>query len=656
MIQLDNLGLNFGPRVLFENVSAVIHPRDRIGLVGANGAGKSTLLRILAGVGEAETGKIEKARHVTLGYLPQEGMIAAGRSVYAEVESACGDILGLQKAIEDSSERLQALPHDCEEYMELLEMIGAWEHQLEDMDAARLKSRIERILLGLGFTMGDMVRDCREFSGGWQMRIALSKLLLSAPSLLLLDEPTNHLDLDSLRWLEAYLRAYEGALVIVSHDRSFLDSLTNRTFALVHRKLEIYSGNYSFFETESVARREQQERAYLQQQKEIAKTERFIERFKAQATKATQAQSRVKMLEKMERLEAPEDDAPTIAFRFPPSPRSGRSSIELKNIHKSYDDLHLFDGVNLEIERGERIAIVGPNGAGKSTLSRILAGVEPFQSGERILGHNVVLSYFAQHQAEELDPERDALENVSEGQPLEIRQKLRGLLGAFLFTGDDVFKKTRVLSGGEKSRLALAKMLLQPTNCLIMDEPTNHLDMRSKEVLQDALKLYDGTLLIVSHDRAFLDPLVTKILEVRLNQIRIFHGTLSEFITKKEEEEAAQKMAQSTTANRAGAKAATSTAETLSPKERRRREAEHRAATAPLRKEATQCEQRISELEQLIKTAETAMMDPAFFKRGETTTNDVRHYEEAKGTLEKTYARWEKLTHELEALEKAALA
>lgn len=652
MIQLDNLGLNYGPRVLFENVSAVIHPRDRIGLVGANGAGKSTLLRILAGVGEAETGKIERARHVSIGYLPQEGMIAAGRTVYAEVESACGDILGLQKAIEESSNRLQALPHDAEEYLELLEMIGAWEHQLEDLDAARLKSRIERILLGLGFTMADLSRDCREFSGGWQMRIALAKLLLKSPSLLLLDEPTNHLDLDSLRWLEAYLRAYEGAIVLVSHDRSFLDSLTNRTFALVSRKLETYSGNYSFFETESVARREQQERAYLQQQKEIAKTERFIERFKAKATKAAQAQSRIKMLDKIERLEAPEEEGPTIEFRFPPAPRSGRTSIELKNLHKSYGPLELFKGVNLEIERGERIAIVGPNGAGKSTLSRILAGAEPFQSGERILGHNVVLSYFAQHQADELDPEKDALENVSEGQPLEIRQKLRTLLGAFLFTGDDVFKKTRVLSGGEKSRLALAKMLLRPTNCLIMDEPTNHLDMRSKEVLQDALKLYDGTLLIVSHDRAFLDPLVTKIIEVRLNHIRIFHGTLSEFIAKKEEDEAAQKAAAINAPTKSSGPSSTTSSDSLSPKERRRREAELRAATAPLRKEAAHCEQRISELEQLIKTSEAAMMDPAFFKRGEATTNDVRTYESAKAELESTYSRWEKLTHELEGLEK----
>lgn len=650
MIQLDNLGLNYGPRVLFENVSAVIHPRDRIGLVGANGAGKSTLLRILAGVGEAETGKIERARHVTIGYLPQEGMIAAGRSVYAEVESACGDILGLQKVIEESSARLQVLPHDSEEYLELLEMIGAWEHQLEDLDAARLKSRIERILLGLGFTMADLSRDCREFSGGWQMRIALAKLLLKSPSLLLLDEPTNHLDLDSLRWLESYLKAYEGAIILVSHDRSFLDSLTNRTFALVSRKLEIYSGNYSFFETESVARREQQERAYLQQQKEIAKTERFIERFKAKATKAAQAQSRIKMLDKLERIEAPEDDGPTIEFRFPPSPRSGRTSLELKNLYKSYGDLELFKGVNLEIERGERIAIVGPNGAGKSTLSRILAGVEPFQSGERILGHNVILSYFAQHQADELDPEKDALENVSEGQPLEVRQKLRTLLGAFLFTGDDVFKKTRVLSGGEKSRLALAKMLLRPTNCLIMDEPTNHLDMRSKEVLQDALKLYDGTLLIVSHDRAFLDPLVTKIIEVRLNHIRIFHGTLSEFIAKKEEEEAAQKAAASNTPSKSTGASSTASLDSLSPKERRRREAELRAATAPLRKEATRCEERIAELEQIIKDFETAMMDPAFFKRGEATTTDVRTYETAKADLETTYARWEELTQELERL------
>ncbi|MDX2109527.1 MAG: ABC-F family ATP-binding cassette domain-containing protein [Verrucomicrobiota bacterium] len=644
MVTLDSIGLNFGQQVLFNDVSALIHPRDRIGLVGANGAGKTTLIKIIVGQETPESGKVEKAKWVTIGYLPQEGVAAAGKTIYDEVESSCTDVLTLRANLDNATKRMDELPVTSEEYYELIDLIGGWEHQLEDLEADKLRSKIESILLGLGFYMPDMTRDCSEFSGGWQMRIALAKLLLRSPSLLLLDEPTNHLDLDSLRWLEAFLKNYEGAILMISHDRAFLDSLTTRTFSLRSSRLEIYSGNYSYYERESVARRELQEKAYLNQQKEIEKTERFIERFRAKAPKAAQVQSRIKALDRVERIEAPESDDNEIHFRFPPAPRCARTVIELKGLHKAYGELRLFNGLDIAFERGERIAIVGPNGAGKSTLARILAGEETYQQGERIVGVNVLLSYFAQHQAEELDPDRDVLDNCAEGQPLEVRQRIRKVLGSFLFSGDAVFKKTSVLSGGEKSRLALARMLLRPTNCLIMDEPTNHLDMKSKGVLQQALLEFGGTLLIVSHDRAFLDPLVTKVLEVRPGTVRLFHGTLGEFLAKKEAEEKAaaallvQQRAKASNKGGAGKGG--------------RADGETRQKLATMRKNVATLEARIEELEEVLKKTEAAMLDPAFFNRGATTTDEMRKYDWQKAELETTMLKWDQATQAITSLEK----
>ncbi len=642
MLTLENISHSYGSQVLFRGVDALVHPRDRIGLVGANGAGKTTLLRIIIGLETPIEGRVAKARWVTTGYLPQEGLATAGRTLYAEVESACADIPALRTRLEAATARLRELATDSGEYRELLFLIGGWEHQMENLEAEKLRSRIERILLGLGFALSDLDRDCAEFSGGWQMRIALAKLLLQQPSLLLLDEPTNHLDLDSLRWLETFLQNYEGAILLVSHDRAFLDSLTTRTFALHHGRLEIYAGNYSYYEEESLARREQQANAYAAQQREIQKTVRFIERFRYQASKAAQVQSRLKMLAKAELIEAPEREADSIAFRFPPAPRSGRTVLSLRRVRKAYGQLLLFDNLDLEIERGERIAIVGPNGAGKSTLARLLAGVEPPDAGQRILGHNVMLSYFAQHQAEELDPDRDVLDNAADGQPLEVRQKLRGLLGTFLFTGDAVFKKTAVLSGGEKSRLALAKMLLRSNNCLILDEPTNHLDIRSKLVLQQAILDFDGTLLIVSHDRDFLAPLVTKVIEVRPQRLRQFPGSLEDYLQKIEAEEKLAPV-------RAGVVRAASVD---NPRERRRRDAELRQKLAPLKKRAAQLEEEIQILETCIQARETAMLDPTFFKRGEKTTQEVQEYEKWKAALEVSFLEWERTLADLDRAER----
>ena len=535
MLSLDHISVQFGGRYLFDDLSLMVGPHDRIGLVGSNGAGKTTLLKIIASLSQAESGTVSKAHYVTAGYLPQDGVTAVGKTLYKEVETAFENILLVQQELEEAHLLLSTQDTASQEYMETLEIYGELQHKLEDLDAFRMQSKIERVLMGLGFSVPDLERQTDEFSGGWQMRIELAKLLLKEPSVLLLDEPTNHLDIESLQWLEEYLHQYNGAIILVSHDRAFLDSITARTFALSLGKMEEYAGNYSFYEKERVIRKELVMNAYKNQQQQLKQTQQFVDRFRYKATKARQVQSRIKQMEKMDLIEI-EDEEQEIHFHFPPPQPSGRVVMELKNLQKSYGTHKVFTGLNYTIERGDRIAVVGVNGAGKSTFSRIVAGVEPFNGGERVAGYNAIVSYFAQHQAEELDMSKEVLQIVDEVATGEIRTKLRTILGSFLFRGDDVFKKVKVLSGGEKSRLALSKMLLLPSNFLIMDEPTNHLDMRSKKVLQEALAEFNGTYLIVSHDRAFLDPIVNKVLEFSHGGIRTFLGNVSDYLVKKKEE------------------------------------------------------------------------------------------------------------------------
>ncbi len=540
MLALNNLTVNFGERYLFYDISFTINPHDRIGLVGSNGAGKSTLMKIIAGIDPPMEGSVSKARFISVGYLPQDAVVDSDASLYTEVESAFEDVLLIEQELGEAYEKLGVTDHTSEEYMELLEIIGELQHKHEEADAYRLKSKIETVLLGLGFSMEDMEKNVRTFSGGWQMRIALAKLLLKEPSVLLLDEPTNHLDIESLQWLEDYLRNYNGAIILISHDRAFLDSLTKKTCALSLGNMEIYAGNYSFYEKERVLRKELMVNAKKNQDSQLKQTQDFIDRFRYKASKARQVQSRVKQMEKVEMIEI-EDEEDEIRFHFPTAQSSGRVVMELKNIHKAYPsgdgraggENIVYHDLTYTFERGDRIAIVGVNGAGKSTISKIAAGVESYQSGQRIEGYNVIVSYFAQHQADELNPNKEVLQTVDEVAEGEIRTRLRSILGSFLFKGDDVFKKVKVLSGGEKSRLALAKMLLAPANFLIMDEPTNHLDMRSKKVLQEALKEFDGTYLIVSHDRAFLDEIVNKVLEISHTGVRTYLGNVSEYIAKK---------------------------------------------------------------------------------------------------------------------------
>ncbi|WP_309384848.1 ribosomal protection-like ABC-F family protein [Cerasicoccus frondis] len=658
MITLRDIQLRFGTRAIFGGVTGTITARDRIGLVGSNGMGKSTLIRVLMNEQELDGGAVEKASYVTLGHLPQDGLAVKGRPLREEAMTAFEDVLGIQRKVDDASARLQELDPTSSEYAETLEVIGALEHHLQDAEAHKLPSRVERVLLGLGFEMSDLERDCGEFSGGWQMRIAMAKLLLREPSLLLLDEPTNHLDLDSLTWLEQYLRGYEGALMIVSHDRAFLDGLTSRTWALSKGRLENYNGNYSFFEKESVLRRDALKRSAENQQRQIAETERFIERFRAKNTKAAQVQSRIKALDKIERIEIEEEES-TVAFSLPPAPHCGQVVLELKQVEKRYGDLEIYRNLDLKIERGDRIAIVGRNGAGKSTLARILAGVEPIQAGDREVGYQVQVAYFAQHQAEELDPTSDALSIAEAAAPQGQGRRARTLLGAFLFSGDDVFKKVKVLSGGEKNRLALAKMLLQPFNCLILDEPTNHLDMRSKEVLQQALREFNGTLIIVSHDRSFLDPLAEKTLEISRDGARMFAGNISYYLEKiAAEREAAQSAGQNKFA--ASASSATPaqpsnsrTAEpsNLSPKERRQLVAERNRLLAPLKKKCEKLEADIATMEAEYNELEAAMMDPAFFKQGAETKEKMDRYDSLKRNIERAYADWESAQEKIAGLE-----
>lgn len=645
MLSLEHITLQYGSRVLLEDVSLLISPHDRIGLVGSNGAGKSTLLRIMVGTAGPDEGRVSKAAYVTVGYLPQDGITAAGRSLYKEVETAFEDIVTIQEELEEAQQSLSSLDPQSPEYADTLEVFGELQHKLEDLDAFRMQSKIERVLMGLGFSVEDLERQTEEFSGGWQMRIALAKLLLKEPSLLLLDEPTNHLDIDSLQWLEEYLHNYNGAIILVSHDRAFLDSLTTKTFAVSMGNLEEYAGNYSFYEKEKGVRKALLLNAFKNQQDRIKQTQEFIDRFRYKATKARQVQSRVKQLEKMDLIEV-ESEEEQIHFRFPQPQPSGRVVMELVNLSKSYGTKKVFKGLEYKIERGDRIAIVGPNGAGKSTLSRILAGMEPFDAGQRVVGYNVVLSYFAQHQAEELDLSKEALEIVNEVATGEIRKKLRGILGSFLFHGDDVFKKVSVLSGGEKSRLALAKMLLQPANFLIMDEPTNHLDMKSKAVLQEALKQYDGTYAIVSHDRYFLDPIVNKVLEVTLSGVKTYLGTVSEYLAKKKEERN----------GKASAPARLVREQAIHEKDRRRLEAERRQQRSqhlkPLKKELEGVEREIERLEAHKLELEMNLADPDLYKKPEEAKKASSDHKEVLARLEQLFGEWTRVTDRIQMVEK----
>lgn len=638
-----------GDRELLDGVSTFINPGERIGLVGPNGAGKSTLLKIIMGIQEMDEGTISLANEETLGYLPQDGVDPDFTlTVLEEVETAFADLFELEMEVKGIQEKLSQVDPQSEEYENLMERYGILQTKLESSGLYELRSQVEKILMGLGFTEEDFHRNTSEFSGGWLMRIALAKLLLRRPTYLLLDEPTNHLDIESLQWMENFLNSYEGAVVVVSHDKAFLDTITNRTLALRQGKISDYAGNYSFYEKKWAEERELLLNAKKNQEKEIKQTQEFIDRFRYKASKASQVQSRIKQLEKLEEIEI-EEEQDNVSFRFPEPGRSGQVVMKLEDLHKSYDDNSVFQGIDYEVERGDKIAVVGPNGAGKSTLIRIIAGNESFQKGERIVGHNVTVNYFAQHQADELDPKRDALETMHDAGSGEKESRLRTILGCFLFQGDDVFKKVKVLSGGEKSRLALAKMLLSPANLLIFDEPTNHLDMSSKNILQQAIQQYEGTCLIVSHDRDFLDPIVNKVLDVQPGYIKTYLGNVSYYLARKKEEEAAAEAAEES------AQQEEQETNQLSRKEQRRIEAERRNArnrkTKPIRKKIEKVEKEIEELESRKKEIEEAMAQPDFYDDEEKVKKFSLEYDQLKADLTDRYSQWEEYQQRLEVIE-----
>src|SRR6476469_3283310 len=533
MIQLTAAGKRFGPKILFQELDWLITPHDRVGLVGANGTGKTTLLKVLAGTESLDYGTITQQRGIQSGYLPQDGLSLSGRTVFAECLSVFEHVHQMQREQEELAQRMAEVDHASAEYQQIAERFHRIQAEMKARDGYTIEAEVGTVLNGLRFKKEDRQRRTEEFSGGWQMRIALAKLLLQKPNLLLLDEPTNHLDLETRNWLEQYLVNYPHAYVLISHDRYFLDVTVKKTAEIWNKQVFFYSGNYEKYLVQKAERRAQLEAAYSNQKEKIDQLEGFINRFRYQATKAKQVQSRIKELERMEKIEVPPEEK-AIHFSFPQPRPSGRMVAEAKDLAKSYGDKQVFGGVNFVIERGDRIALVGVNGAGKSTLIKLLAGSEQPTSGELRLGHNADVDYFAQDQYKALDPNARMLDDLFEAAPRSTQTELRSLLGCFLFSEDDVFKTIGVLSGGERNRYALARMLLHPSNFRLLDEPTNHLDLRAKDVLLDALQKFTGTVVFVSHDRYFIDKLATRIFEIGDGRLEVFPGNYEDYLWRKE--------------------------------------------------------------------------------------------------------------------------
>lgn len=532
MIQFSNAGKRFGPKVLFDDVNWLIGPKDRIGLVGANGTGKSTLLKIIADLEQVDSGDISRMRNMRLGYLPQDGLKLEGRSVFAECASVFEHIRQIERDMEETLSSMSDLDHESAAYAAAADKFSRLDNEFRAKEGYTIDMQVGSILTGLGFNKDDWGKPCEEFSGGWQMRIALAKLLLEKPEALLLDEPTNHLDLEARNWLEDYLHNYPNAFILISHDRYFLDVTVSKIVEVWNKKVTIFSGNFTHYQRQKDERLEQMRAAQRNQQDRVAQIEAFVDRFRAKATKAKQAQSRLKELDKMEMIEIPEEE-PIIHFKFPTPKASGRIVAEFKDVAKSYGAKKVFDNATFNIERGDRIALIGHNGAGKSTLIKLLTGLEGLSSGEYKLGHNVEFDYFAQDQYKALDPESEILDDLCATAPKATATELRGLLGCFLFRDEDVFKKIGVLSGGERNRYALCKLLTQPSNFVLLDEPTNHLDMRAKDVLLEALKNYEGTVVFVSHDRYFIDELAKKVFEVGDGTVTVYPGNYEEYLRAK---------------------------------------------------------------------------------------------------------------------------
>lgn len=641
MISIRQLSLQYGTKCLYNDISLQISAQDRIALVGRNGCGKSTLLKILCGLESADIFDAEMAKTAKVAYLPQDGIELNDNSLWEEMMNSVPAITELENQLHAAQEEMHAADVESDEYRELLEKIASLEETLHLEGAHQLAARIERVLKGLGFKADTFQQNCLAFSGGWRMRIGLAKLLLQEPDLLLLDEPTNHLDLPSLQWLESYMKKFTGSFILVSHDQAFMDAVCKRVILIENGKMLSVKGNYSHFVEVEKHRRETLIKQAAQQEKAIAKTEAFIDRFRAKATKAAQVQGRIKALDKVERIVIEEEHS-NINLRFPAAPRGGQVLLKAEGICQNYDDKIIFKDLALAIERGERIALVGINGAGKSTLARILSNTEAPKQGTCQLGHDAILSYFAQNQSEALDGEATILECLENVAPREMMNQLRTLLGTFLFHGDDVYKKTKVLSGGERCRVALAQMLVRPANILVMDEPTNHLDIPTKKILQEALQQFPGAMILISHDRTFLDPIVDRVWELHNGTIKEYMGTVTEYLDNTEFENQENETSKVTKNQE-------------SPKERRKRLAALREQLSPLKKEISKQETKIEALEEEKSTLESSLANPDVFKSGEAPPL-VKQLEKVETALSQTLEQWEKNSATLEQLEAEMLA
>lgn len=641
MISVNNVSVVFGGFYLLDSVSFLINKKDRIGLTGRNGAGKSTTLKMLAGLQAPSEGNISMASDVKIGYLPQTKVYTDGNTVRKEAEKAFAGLFALKAEIEQLNNELAVREdYDSPAYMKLLDKIHEKTELLNIRGEGNIDGEVEVVLKGLGFKSEDLDRNCEEFSGGWRMRIELAKILLARPDIFLLDEPTNHLDIESISWLESFLQTYPGAVVLVSHDRAFLDNVTTRTIEISLGKVYDYKVPYSQYEQLHKERIEQQMRAYQNQQKQIKDTEDFIERFRYKATKSVQVQSRIKQLEKLERIEVEEEDTARIMIRFQPAVRSGDIVVSGRELVKAYGEHLVLKGINLDIKRGEKVAFVGKNGEGKSTLVKMIMNEIPYE-GDLKIGHNVNIGYFAQNQADLLDSEITVLDTVDRVAEGEIRKRLRDILGAFLFSGEEVEKKVKVLSGGERTRLAMVRLLLEPYNLLILDEPTNHLDMRTKDILKEALKKFEGTVIVVSHDRDFLTGLADKVYEFANQNIREYLGGVTDFLEAKKiacfrEYEQLHKP-----------KTTVITNEVQEVKESKLSFEERKQ----LNREIKKAEQRVGKAELEVTRLETEIADMEK-KMADGMVNDtlLKNYGEVQNKLEKAMQEWERATEEEEKL------
>jgi ATP-binding cassette subfamily F protein 3 len=640
MVSVQDISVSFGSFDLLTNISFLINDQDRIGLAGKNGAGKSTLLKIISGLQSPASGQIDMSKDVSIGYLPQQMRLDDTTSVLNETVTAFSEIIGLSEEIEYiSSEVARREDYESPDYLKLCDHLTVVEERYRMLGGTNYMAEAELTLLGLGFERKDFDRPTKELSGGWRMRIELAKILLRKPSLFLLDEPTNHLDIESIQWLETFLSGYSGAVLLVSHDRAFLDNVTRRTIEISLGKIYDYKASWSKYLVLREERREQQIAAFRNQQKMIGDTERFIERFRSKATKAIQVQSKIKQLDKVDRLEVDEEDKSSINLRFPPSPRSGTVVVEAEGLSKNYGPLNVLNKIDFKISRGEKVAFVGRNGEGKTTFSKIIIG-ELDYSGNLKMGHNVKIGYFAQNQDELLDDNKTVLMTIDDIAKGDIRTKIRNLLGAFLFRGDDVEKKVKVLSGGERSRLALVKLLLEPSNLLVLDEPTNHLDMRSKDILKQALIKFDGTLIVVSHDRDFLDGIVGKVYEFRHNRIKENIGGIYDFLRKKKLENLKDIERKDKAKNEAAQ------VNVSSNKQKYLEKKEFDRNQRRLRKRLEECETQIEKIESEIIAVDKTFMEPGNIS--EAHDLDYKKYQDLKEQLNEEMNKWALYSQEVE--------